>query len=149
MTLFLLASIPLPNLPLSIKWPKLRSALAAIPVPQHTTSNLQAKHYRYFQAIHFFSGQTKKQMCFHTRKPSFPQGLTDANLIKSREIRHSLTLICLFLTANIPSPYDPMAAAHLHNVFPPTYWFFVSVLFILIFSQSIRIDCLNFKRFPC
>ena len=107
MTLFLLASIPLPNLLLSIKWPKLRSALAAIPVPQHTTSNLQPKHYRYFQAIHFFSGQTKKQMCFHTRKPSFPQGFTDANLIKSREIRQSLALICLFLTANIPSRQMP------------------------------------------
>lgn len=106
MTLFLLASIPLPNLPLSIKWPKLRSALAAIPVPQHTTSNLQPKHYRYFQAIHFFSGQTKKQMCFHTRKPSFPQGFPDdTNLTKSPEIRHFSAFIYLFLTANIPSQH--------------------------------------------
>ena len=56
----LLLSIPLPSLPLSIEWLKLRSFLTTIPVPQHMTSNPQPKPYRNFLTIHFFSGQTNK-----------------------------------------------------------------------------------------
>ena len=98
-------SIPLPSLLLSIEWLKLRSALTIIPVPQPMTSNPQPNPYCIFSAIYFFSNQTEKWICFHTRKPSFPQGSSDdAHLAKSPEIRHFSAFIYLFLTANIPSP---------------------------------------------
>lgn len=97
-------SIPLPSLLLSIEWLKLRSALTIIPVPQPMTSNPQPNPYCIFSAIYFFSNQTEKWICFHTRKPSFPQGSSDdAHLAKSPEIRHFSAFIYLFLTANIPS----------------------------------------------
>ena len=97
-------SIPLPSLLLSIEWLKLRSALTIIPVPQPMTSNPQPNPYCIFSVIYFFSNQTEKWICFHTRKPSFPQGSSDdAHLAKSPEIRHFSAFIYLFLTANIPT----------------------------------------------
>lgn len=50
---FFLLSIPLPSLPLSIEWLKLRSFLTTIPVPQPTTSNPQPKPYRIFRSSTF------------------------------------------------------------------------------------------------
>ena len=55
-----ISSIPLPSLPLSIEWLKLRSALATIPVPQPLTSNPQPKPYRYSPVTQFLSSQTEK-----------------------------------------------------------------------------------------
>ena len=49
-------SIPLPSLPLSIEWLKLRSALTTILMPQPLTFNPQPKPYRYSPATQFFSG---------------------------------------------------------------------------------------------
>ena len=74
------------------------------PNPEMLTSNPQPKPYRNFPAIHFFSNQTKKQICFHIIKPRFPQGFSDdTNLTKSSEIRYFSVLDFIFLTANIPS----------------------------------------------
>lgn len=99
MSRHLLSSIPLPSLPLNIEWLKLRSTLTTIPVPQPMTSNPQPEPYRNSPISHFFSGHTKKQICFPTRKPSFSQGFSDdADLAKSPEMRHSLILIYLSLT---------------------------------------------------
>lgn len=99
-----LSSIPLPSLPLSIEWLKLRSALTTILVPQPLLSNPQPKPYHYSPAIQFLSNQTEKQICFHIIKLSFSQDSSDdAHLAKSPEIRHFLALIYLSLAANRPS----------------------------------------------
>lgn len=60
--------IPLPSLPLSIEWLKLRSALTTIPVPQPMTSNPQPQPYRIFPIIHFFSGRATKVDMFPYKK---------------------------------------------------------------------------------
>ena len=101
----------------TMPWLKLRSALTTISVPQLMTSNPQPKPYRIFSAIHFFSGQTKKQICFPTRKPSFPQDFSDnTSLAKNPEIRHFSALIYLFLTASTPSRREYQIKTYPHKI---------------------------------
>ena len=56
-----MSSIPLPNLPLSIEWLKLRSSLTTSPVSQSMTSNPQPKPYRIFRSSTFSPVELKSR----------------------------------------------------------------------------------------
>ena len=66
-----MSSIPLPSLPLSIEWLKLRLALTTIPVPQPMTSNPQPKPYRIFSAIYFSLIRPKSRYIFIQENRTF------------------------------------------------------------------------------
>ena len=105
---FLLSSIPLPSLPRSIEWLKLRSALTTNLVPQPLTSNPQPKPYRYSPATQFLSNQTKSRYVSIQENRAFRKAsYDDANLTKSPEIRRFSAFIYLSLTANTQSPHVP------------------------------------------
>ena len=99
-----ISSIPLPSLPLSIEWLKLRSALATIPVPQPLTSIHSLNPTAILRLLNFSPVRPKSRYVSIQENRAFRKAsYDDTNLTKSPEIRHFLAFIYLFLTANRPS----------------------------------------------
>ena len=114
-------AIPLPSLPHSIEWLKLRSVLTTIPVPQPMTSNPQPKPYRYSPILNFSPVRPKSRYVSIQENRAFRKAsYDDTNLTKSPEIRHFSAFIYLFSTEGKLSQHDKCSGKdpHTQSVLP-------------------------------